>query len=342
MSKAKAIVLEKNGGSYLVLDPSGAFRRVRSRINAEVGEEIEVVLENKMRSYRALLSIAALFLFTILSTLGWSYWQTPVAVAMLSVDINPSIEIALDKEAHIVSTKAQNNDAVQLLEGVNLKGEPLAVAMNKIVTRAIELRFLNTDHKSIILGLNEGSDDKASKLNDLATVDAQALQNSLNEVAISKDLGLQVVFFKLTSQEVAEAKNAGLSMGEYALWQTAEKAGLSIQSQSVKNPTERSNLLEVPVVKDELTNNRNMIDTGNVMEQPNREVKTTPGHKEDETKDKRPAQKKSGEQNSSETKQSTDSAHEEKPGTVVKGKNDNTGQLKRGNDMEEQHDKRSR
>ncbi len=290
MSKGKAIVLEKAGGFYLVLDSDGTFRRVRSLFKAEVGEEIEVnsavsavsvVSDKRKRALRVLLSAAAIVLLTVGSMLGWSSWQTPVAVAMLSVDINPSLEIALDKGAHIVSVKAKNEDALKLLQGVEIEGQTLTIAMNRLVSRAVELHFLNEERKWIILGLSEGSTGKTSKQSDFAGVDSQALQSGLNEVEASKGLGLQVVMFKLTSQEGLEAQDAGLSLGEYALWQTAEKAGHSVPPQTLRNTEDRSHLLEVPAVQAELKHNRNAIDLRGPTERPNQERKTAPAHEKD-------------------------------------------------------------
>jgi len=42
MRKMKAVVLEKSGSHYTVLDHDGNFRQVHRRLNAEVGEEIQI------------------------------------------------------------------------------------------------------------------------------------------------------------------------------------------------------------------------------------------------------------------------------------------------------------
>ncbi|MFZ3102654.1 MAG: hypothetical protein WA131_04865 [Desulfitobacteriaceae bacterium] len=350
MSKVKAIVLEKTSGFYLVLDSDGTFRRVRSRFKAEVGEEIEVVsgttgisdlldFSDKRKSVlRVLLSVAAILLLTIGSTLAWSSWQAPVAVGLLSVDINPSLEIALDKGARIVSAKAKNEDALKLLQGVNLKGQTLTIALNRLVSRAVELHFLNEERKWIVLGLSEGSAGKTSKPSDFAGVDSQTLQSGLNEVAATKGLDLQVVMFKLTSQEGLEAQKAGLSLGEYALWQTAEKAGHSVPPQTLKNTTERSNLLEVPAVQAELKHNQNTIDKEDPVEQPNQDMKTAPDHGLGGIKARTPSDEKSEERKLSKQKSSTDSFRVVKPSNAsVKGKIDSPDQMKSVPEIEEEH-----
>ncbi len=274
MRKRKAIVLEKTGGFFLVLDSDGAFRRMRSRFKAEVGDEIELAAIQLNTTIKTVLSIAAVFLLTFLASLGWSSWKTPVVVATLSVDINPSLEFSLDKGTHIISVKAKNDDALQLLQGVNLKGRILTGAMKLLVDRAVELNFLNQENKWIVLGLSQGSEQSAGtgepdvpavsegkKLSQtgFAEVDCQALLSELNETIAAENLDLRVVMFKLTSQDNVEAKKNGLSTGEYALWQTAETAGISVPQQAVKNSAERSQLLEAPAVQSELKHNPKVI-----------------------------------------------------------------------------------
>lgn len=271
MSKNRAVVLEKVDGFYHVLDSDGNFRRVRSRVKAEVGEEIDVAAFKINRTAKVLFSIVAIFLLTILSTIGWSSWQTPVVVATLSVDINPSLELALDKEKHIVNVRAKNDDAQRLLQGFNFKGQILTQALNQLITRAIELNYINEERKLIVLGFSQGteetlesdesneSDEKITGQTDLAEVDSQALLSGLNEVAASKGLDLEVVIFKLNSREGSEAQKTGLSLGEYALWETAEKAGVAVTKQTVKNSKERSHLIEVPAVQNKLKQNLHVI-----------------------------------------------------------------------------------
>jgi hypothetical protein len=265
VSKNRVVVLEQVDGFYHVLDSDGNFRRVRSRVKAEVGEEIEVAAFKINRTAKVLLSIVAIFLLTILSTLGWSSWQTPVVVATLSVDINPSLELALDKEKHIVNVRAKNDDAQKLLQGFNFKGQTLTQALNQLITRAIELNYVNEERKLIVLGFSQGteetseSDEKITGLTDLAEVDSQALLSGLNEVAASKGLDLEVVIFKLNSREGSEAQKTGLSLGEYALWETAEKAGVAVTKQTVKNSKERSHLIEVPAVQNKIKQNLHVI-----------------------------------------------------------------------------------
>jgi hypothetical protein len=286
VSKNRVVVLEKADGFYHVLDLKGNFYRVYSRINAQVGEELAVAGYKFNKARKLLLSLAAVFLLTVLSALSWPLWQPPVVVATISVDINPSLELSLDKEKRIINVTAKNDDALKLLQGFNFKGQTLTQTLNQLVTRAVELNFLNEERKLIVLGFSQGfeeilepeetlgleetpeagvtvgpevPEEENNSQGDITDAGSQALLSGLNEVAAAKNLDLEVVVFKLDSREGSEAQKTGLSLGEYALWETAEKAGLQVTKQTVKDSRERSQLLEVPAVQKQLKANLHVL-----------------------------------------------------------------------------------
>jgi len=74
MSKMKAVVLEKSGSRYTVLDQEGTFRQVHRRLNAEVGEEIQIQSWTEYFSGVRIWA-AALFLLVLTTLLGWTLVQ---------------------------------------------------------------------------------------------------------------------------------------------------------------------------------------------------------------------------------------------------------------------------
>ena len=101
MSKMKAVVLEKSGSRYTVLGQDGTFRQVHRRLNAEVGEEVQIQPWTEYFSgIRIWAGAVALFFLVLTTLLGWNLYQAPTAVALLSVDINPSVQFSLDQQGH--------------------------------------------------------------------------------------------------------------------------------------------------------------------------------------------------------------------------------------------------
>lgn len=85
-------------------------------------------------------------------------------LAYVSVDINPSIELVVDKDNTVVSVRGENEDAQVLLyneSGIN--GADITDAIDKITSLAIELGYLDEDNK-VVNTMVSSSDDKFAQL----------------------------------------------------------------------------------------------------------------------------------------------------------------------------------
>ncbi|KLU67669.1 anti-sigma-I factor RsgI [Desulfosporosinus acididurans] len=251
MSKLKAVVLERSGFRYTVLGNDGAFRHVYRRQNIEVGEEIEVrtVIMNA-NSLRIGAGVAALFLLVLMACLGWNLYQAPTAVALLSVDINPSLQFTIDSQGRLLKFQSENDDAKSMLSQLDLKGQPLDKALEQIITQSYDHKFLNSQQNWVVVGYSPMSD----KTSDQMPKELNDQQIALWVTRAIKKNGFtpQVAVFPLTSQERELAQQGELTLGEYALWQTAQKAGVETQAQKLKDNSERDRLLENPQVQEQI------------------------------------------------------------------------------------------
>lgn len=248
MSKMKAVVLEKSGTRYTVLGMDGTFRHVKRRVNAEVGEEIELnVGRDGFWDLRVWVGVVALFLMVLTTLVGWNLYQAPTAVALVSVDINPSLEFTLDSQGRLLKLQTQNEDARKMLGVNNLKGKPIDEVLEKIVTLAYNQNYINPEHHWIVVGYSP-----------ITNKSLEIMPKELNEIQIStwvtetiekKGFTPQVAVFTLTPQEKELARKGDLTLGEFALWQTAQKAGVTTQPEKLKDTSERVRLLENPQVQ---------------------------------------------------------------------------------------------
>jgi hypothetical protein len=248
VSKIKAVVLEKSGSRYTVLGQDGTFRQVHRRLNAEVGEEVDIQSwAESLSGVRIWAGAVALFLLVITTLLGWNLYQAPTAVALLSVDINPSLQLALDNQGHLLKFQTQDEDATRLLSQINLKGKSIEEVLEQIVSQAYDQKFLSSEQQWVVIGYSP-----------MTSMTLVQMPKELNEHQISlwiteagerKGLTPQVAVFSLTPQERELAQQRDLTLGEYALWQTAEKAGVVTQPEKLKDTSERVRLLENPQVQ---------------------------------------------------------------------------------------------
>jgi hypothetical protein len=248
MIKMKAVVLEKSGSRYTVLGQDGTFRHVHRRLNAEVGEEVQIQPWTEYFSrVRVWAGVAALFLLVLTTLLGWNLYQAPTAVALLSVDINPSLQFAIDAQGHLMKLQTQNEDAKRMLGQIDLKGKPIKEVLEQIVTQAYDQKFLSTEQHWVVVGYspmtNKNLEQMPKELNENQII------SWVTEIGEKNGLTPQVAVFSLTSQERDLAQKGDLTLGEYALWQTADKAGVVTQPEKLKDTSERVRLLENPQVQ---------------------------------------------------------------------------------------------
>ncbi|MHB8073575.1 anti-sigma-I factor RsgI family protein [Desulfosporosinus fructosivorans] len=248
MSKMKAVVLEKSGSRYTVLGQDGTFRHVHRRLNAEVGEEIQIQQWNDYFSgIRIWAGAVAVFVLVLTALLGWNLYQAPTAVALLSVDINPSLQFVLDKQGNLLKFETQNEDAKRMLSQIDLKGKPIEEVLEQIIIQAYDEKFLSSQQPWVMIGYspmnNKTIEQMPKELNE------GQISSWVTEISKKKGLTPQVAVFSLNSQERELAQKGELTLGEYALWQTADKAGIVTQPEKLKDTSERVRLLENPQVQ---------------------------------------------------------------------------------------------
>lgn len=242
MKKTKAVILERTGNVYSVLAEDGSFRSVRLNSGREVGEAIE--LKEGRVAWMTWMSAAALFLIIITAAFAWQNHKEPTTVAYLSVDINPSIELKLDANSLIQGASGLNADGKTLLNGLSVKGKGSQEVLTLLVERAIQLHYLNAEHPWVVLGASPVGANSVLPLSDLA--------DTVSEVGTEQGLTVNVAAFQLTTGEENEAKAKGLTQGEYGLWVSAEKAGMALPEEAVKDSSARVNLLSQEKIQAEV------------------------------------------------------------------------------------------
>jgi len=239
----KAVVLERFGSRYTVLGQDGTFRQVYRKLNAEVGEEVLIQpWTERFSGVRVWAGAVALFLLVLTTLFGWNLYQAPTAVALLSVDINPSLQFVLDSQGNVIKLQTENGNAKRMLSQIDVKGKPIEEVLAQIVKQAYDQKILNTENNWVVVGYSSMTNKT------LEQMPKELNENQINAwvTAIVQQKGLtpHVVVFSLTSQERELAQKGDLTLGEYALWEAADKAGIVTQQEKLKDSSERTRLLE--------------------------------------------------------------------------------------------------
>ena len=188
---------------------------VLSRCEARKGTVIPMT--TKKTSNRKWTTLIAACLAVMLLCGGGVFYQQAHAVAsVVSLDVNPSIELKVNRSEKVLVCTPLNEDAKAILAdmggGADLKGAKLDVAVNAIVGSLVRNGYLDSISSAIMISVEDKDAARAEKLQrELTSAVGGVLQTSEAKAAIltqtlTQDAGLE-----------QQARENSISTGKAAL-----------------------------------------------------------------------------------------------------------------------------
>ena len=134
--------------------------------------------------------LVAACLAVILLCGGGVFYQRAHAVAsVVSLDVNPSIELKVNSSEKVLVCTPLNDDAKAILadmgEGADLKGAKLDVAVNAIVGSLVRNGYLSSISSAIMISVEDKNADRAQKLQqELASAVDVVLQTGESKASV--------------------------------------------------------------------------------------------------------------------------------------------------------------
>lgn len=177
------------------------------------------------RNHRRLPLVAALAACLALVALciggvAWA-WQP---YAYVAIDVNPSIELGINRFDRVASTRAYNDDGAQVLAAADVEGETYEQAMTSIEQA---LRDYLDDTSAIEVTIICDDQHAAIQLEDVGTRCLGA--SGTGRVHCSH----------ASEEEHHAAANAGIGVGKYRVWQELVAAGVDISADEASGMTMR-------------------------------------------------------------------------------------------------------
>ena len=125
---------------------------MRDRL-AEDGHERYKKAAVRTRGFRALISCAAALILMIGVVTVWRNANQTV-LAVVDLDVNPSIELSINGKEQVVEAIAVNEDGNDILADMDLKGSDVKMACNAIVGSMLMKGYLNDQSNSILVSVS--------------------------------------------------------------------------------------------------------------------------------------------------------------------------------------------
>ena len=113
----------------------------------------------RSRTFRTLISCAAAFILLVSGAAVWKNVNGKV-LAVVDIDVNPSIELSINGKEKVVEATAVNEDGKVILDDMDLKGSDIKTACNAIVGSMLTKGYLNDKSNSILLSVSSGDQAK--------------------------------------------------------------------------------------------------------------------------------------------------------------------------------------
>ncbi|MCC8067429.1 MAG: PepSY domain-containing protein [Clostridiales bacterium] len=84
--------------------------------------------------------------------------------SIVTVDVNPSVSLELNSRNKVLSVTALNEDGETILEGMDLKGTDVTVAINALIGAMLQKGYLNDLENSVLLGISGKNEQTSEKL----------------------------------------------------------------------------------------------------------------------------------------------------------------------------------
>ena len=188
---------------------------VLSRCDERKGTVIPMTTKKTTKKRWTTLAAACLAL-VLLGGGGIFYQQAHAVASVVSLDVNPSIELKVSKSEKVLVCTPLNEDAKAILadmgDGADLKGAKLDVAVNAIVGSLVRNGYLNSISSAIMISVEDNDTARAEKLQ-------RELTNTVDGVLQTSEAKASVLTQTLTQDAglTQQARENSISTGKAAL-----------------------------------------------------------------------------------------------------------------------------
>lgn len=222
----KGTVIEIYYDSIVVMAEDCTFKRIKKSDGLEEGMEIyfedrDIIKNSNFTIKNISKGVAAVLIFAVTSLYVLGFWnENYKSVALLAVDINPSVEMEINKNYRVIKISALNEEASKLpLE--DLKNYPLIDALEEIVEMVETAGYIKKDESNRVLvtSVELKSNNEGDKNLDNLIMEGK---KKIEEVSNERGQQVEVVTIKSDRETLNKAKEENISVGKMEIYKEIE------------------------------------------------------------------------------------------------------------------------
>lgn len=228
VEKVKAIIAEIDKKHMIVITDKGDFIKVKRQMSAAIGDEIELKQRKTYSISKHLTGLAACFMACIFLSTGVYAYCTPYSY--VSVDINPSLSLSLNRFERVIEVNPLTEDAVDFIKDTkSLKNQNIDAALSEIIKTASDKGYIDEETEDEIVVIVSAKNPKQEKK--LEETVAKTAEKELSKV--NKSSGVTVEKTDVKNYKTAVSQK--VSPGRKVLEENLKEVMPEIKDEEVKD-----------------------------------------------------------------------------------------------------------
>lgn len=206
----KGIIAEINGSYMIIIAKNGDFVKCKKLPNCNIGDEVNIPARNMKSIYRKISTVAASFLILAMLSSGVYAYYTPYSY--VSVDINPSLELYINRFDKVIGVHAFNEDAQKVIQATkSIKNKNVDAALEQILDSAADAGYLksNAENSVMIVVSSNNKKEEGALIDKISKTSATVLSGISSEY--------EVILEKTQVENYKKAKENNVSPGKTML-----------------------------------------------------------------------------------------------------------------------------
>ncbi len=181
--------------------------------NLEKRKGMVLVKEERKKSKKGLwITLSACVAVCVCLFIGLGYFNNNMKVAStIGIDVNPSITVTVNKKEKVLDVTANNDDAKIILEGMDIAGSDINVAINALIGSMVKNGYIDELANSILISVDNPNSAESEALRQKIVDELNAFINSGNNISVVSQS------ITSSSDKEALANSYGISVGKLEL-----------------------------------------------------------------------------------------------------------------------------
>jgi len=204
----KAVIVECSNGAAVALCDDGTFRKLKNK-NYSIGQELLIKQKHTSNRMVQKLSICASLALVLLSFVGIGSHSYVEPYSYVSLDINPSIEYALNRYDKVISVAGINTEGQQVVSSIesDIKNQNITTALGVTIGQLEKDHYINQEsYNHVIVSVYSSNDTKA-----------QSITSRVNTFSAEKSDICSIDTIPVSKEIKDDADSLGITPGKLAL-----------------------------------------------------------------------------------------------------------------------------